>query len=197
MSLQISYEPYQKQLAQSMLLLQRVDNIYTDLTEDLKLGLIAFKNAYKNASEEEIIENFGAPENIIPYYTKLFTEDDVKPFRKGEAVWIQAYFEKKLVGWMTLIPGFNEPNSVYLSTFVISPEYTQHGIARLMITSIREHWIPMVKNIYLITRGINRDAVNFFEQMKFTPISDIESHFLDDSKTCYFMVNTANTVAYH
>ena len=104
-----------------IMVLEMVEDTNTDVSSDLPVGLAAFEGAFRDATVEELETHFGPDRDIRGYYQRLFDEDDVGPFHRGEVIWIRAFLNQRLVGWMTLLPNFREPQIVYVSTLVVDP----------------------------------------------------------------------------
>jgi ribosomal protein S18 acetylase RimI-like enzyme len=170
-----------------IMILEMVEDTNTDVSADVPLGLAAFEGAFRGATVEELETHFGPGRDIHSYYQKLFDEDDVAPFHRGEVIWIRAFLNQRLVGWMTLLPHFRGPQIVYVSTLVVDPGYHELGIGRGMLASIRAHWAPDVEELDLVVRRINYEALPFYERIGFVPAPDIESDLVGDPRRCMFM----------
>src|SRR6202030_198113 len=86
----------------------------SNIDADLDLALNAFDLAFSNASDLQLIQNFGEGKDIKGFYRKLLLEDDITPFRQGKLKWIRAFSQGRLVGWMTIEPDYHGKNRVYV-----------------------------------------------------------------------------------
>ncbi len=169
------------------LTLEMVEDLQADLEADVDLGLTAFAGAFGEATDQELETHFGPKRDIRAYYDKLFHEDDIPPFRMGEMIWIRAHIEQRLVGWMTILPNFQNPGAVYVSTLVVDPSYQSLGIGKELILSIPAHWFPECHEIDLVVRRINYQALPFYSHLGFEPAPDIDSPYLGDPTRCQFL----------
>jgi ribosomal protein S18 acetylase RimI-like enzyme len=158
-----------------------------DLTEDQNLGIASFVNAYKDSAAEDIRQHFGGSAAIDQYYHNLINECDIRPFREGKLLWIRAFLETKLVGWMGLEANYRDENMTYISTFVLDPAAEGKGIGEKMLSSIIDHWLPETSELNLIVRKINCKAQSFFEHFGFSPALDIQHPYNDNPLHCLFM----------
>lgn len=158
-----------------------------DLTEDQNLGVASFVNAYNETSTENIHEHFGKSDAIGHYYRNLIDECDIKPFREGKLIWIRAFLENKLVGWMGLEANYRGENITYISTFVLDPASEGKGIGEKMLSSIIDHWLPETSELNLVVRKINHKAQNFFQHFGFSRAVDIQHPYVDNPLHCLFM----------
>lgn len=169
------------------LLLEPVLDKNADFTRDQELGIACFVNAYNNTPDEDLEEHFKSSEKIADYYRQLIDECDIEPFRAGKLIWIRAFLENELVGWMGLEADFRGKNETYISTFVVDPICEGKGIGEKMLLSITEHWLPETSELNLVVRKINRKALNFFQHFGFLPALDIDHPYIDNPMHCMFM----------
>jgi ribosomal protein S18 acetylase RimI-like enzyme len=167
--------------------LLQLEELTADLHSDVDLGLDAFETTYSQMPESELKDHFGQLENIRPYYSQLIQEDDVGLFRQGKVTWIRAMMGDTLVGWMTLLPQFQNKTTVYISTLVVSPRWQKLGIGEKLLSSIAQHWFPEATELNLVTRNINCGATRLFKRLGFVPAPDIDSSFIDNPLHCFFM----------
>jgi len=169
------------------LTLEAVIDRNADLTEDQNLGVASFVSAYTDSSAKDIQEHFAGPEKIADYYRNLINECDIEPFRTGKLIWIRAYLENKLVGWMGLETDYRGQHITYISTFILDPASEGKGIGEKMLSSIINHWLPETTELNLVVRKINYKAQNFFKHFGFSPALDILHPYIDNPDHCFFM----------
>lgn len=162
-------------------------SISSNVDSDIDLALNAFAKAFSNASDHQLIQNFGSSKDVKAFYRKLLFEDDVVPFKQGKLKWIRAFVQNQLVGFMTLEPDYQGTKSVYVSTLVVDPAFQNKGIGKAMLNSINQTWFPNTPEIILIVRKINEQAIGFYTRLGFTPAPDIRLPYLGPSDNCMWM----------
>ena len=164
-----------------------LDNIETNLEPDLKIGIEAFAGAYSQSDKLEMVAHFGEAMDVRAFYARLFQEDDVLPFRENKMLWIRAFINDKLIGWMTLENNFREEGIVYISKLAITPAYQNQGLGSVFLSSIHSHWYKKTKELDLIVSNINGKAIDFYLHHGFEFANDIKSEIIEEFSKCSFM----------
>ena len=119
----------------------------------------------------ELDSSFKSRDDVRRYYED-HCEGDILLFSQRKIVWVQAFLDQQLVGWVSFETQFLEKNSVFVRNLVVSPKFQRRGIGKKLLFSIKteKKLFPQTQSMYLIARKVNRSGLRFYQKLGSTRV---------------------------
>ncbi len=139
----------------------------------------AFMTGYEDVPLLKLNKEFQSIGDVRRFYESYF-ESELEHFKHGGLIWIQAFEDKRLVGFSTFELEKNEKDAAYMNLLVVDPRYQGKGIGKQLTFSIRGVY-PNVLAINLLIRKVNVSGRKFYEKIGFFDFEVVRDNFVDVS----------------
>lgn len=156
-----------------------VEDIDLERSQDILVR--SFMDVYEDVPLVELSPEFKSTGDVRRFYEKYFVEE-FEHFKEGHLIWVQAFFNNKIVGWATFELEPQEANAAYMNLLVVDPEHQGIGIGTHLTFSIcSEELFPNIEAINLLIRKVNVEGYNFYYKLGFFDFEYHRGNFVDTS----------------
>jgi ribosomal protein S18 acetylase RimI-like enzyme len=126
--------------------------------------LKSFLSAYQAYTENDLKISYSTKEAWL----KAAFGEEVQDFKNQETPiqLLVVQHKGKVVGGAFFEPDRTLENAIYIRQMGIDPDYARSRIGEKMINTIKAN-DPSIKAIVLVTRIVNKQAINFYEKLGF------------------------------
>jgi ribosomal protein S18 acetylase RimI-like enzyme len=145
----------------------QISNEYPNVEEIQSLFVRGYMNAYRHIPLEQLHPTFRTPHDLQTFLSSVFVENfKTKTF--GERFHIQAFYNQKCVGYISMEVLPTEKHAVYYPLLLVDPEFQRGGLGKTLIMDSTKHkyLAPLqIKNRYGVVRRNNLNAIEMYRRI--------------------------------